>query len=100
MMGYTWEWEPEGDALRYKKTIPAVHEHDTTGEKCWYNQLVAHHWTFYEGHPVFRDIEDKPGFRNWPVTSRYGDGTEIEDETLSTLRNVIWRNTAAIDLNP
>lgn len=98
-MGYEFEWEKHEDALRYKKTIPAVEEHPITGEECFYNQLQAHHWTFYEGHPVFRDIKDKANFEYWPVNTRFGDGKNFTPEMVSKVRNIVWRNTAAFDLN-
>jgi hypothetical protein len=51
--GYQWEWG-EDDSLTYWKNFPAVVPHPVTGERCWFNQIHAHHKTFYTNHPFFR----------------------------------------------
>eukprot|EP00397_Hematodinium_sp_SG-2012_P033390 GEMP01035668.1.p1 GENE.GEMP01035668.1~~GEMP01035668.1.p1 ORF type:complete len:381 (+),score=77.75 GEMP01035668.1:54-1145(+) len=96
-LGYTWEWT-DTNALRYKKVFPTTVEHDETGEATWFNQLHAHHRTFYQGHPLFEGESDS--FNEWPVETRYGDGTPIELEVLARVREVIWKNTIALDLEP
>lgn len=39
---------------------------------------------FKDCHPDFEGQTEGP----WPVHTKYGDGTEIEDETISAIRNV------------
>ena len=103
--GYNFKWEieivdgKEYTNLRYTKTFPQVQEHILTKEKCWFNQIQAHHWTFYEGHPKFRTDAQRDGlsekeFNKWPVTTRFGDGSFIPKDTLQHIRQVVWRNTA------
>jgi len=96
-LGYTWEWT-ESNALRYKKVFPTTVEHEESGEPTWFNQLHAHHRTFYDGHPLFQNKGDN--FKEWPVETRYGDGTSIESDVLEHVREVVWRNTVAMDLLP
>jgi alpha-ketoglutarate-dependent taurine dioxygenase len=95
--GYQWEWG-EDDSLTYWKNFPAVVPHPVTGERCWFNQIHAHHKTFYTNHPFFADAPVPDG--RWPVHSTYGDGTEIEQEVLEHLREVIWANTVVIAPQP
>lgn len=97
-LDYQFEWL-EGDALKYWKTIPVTAEHEETGEVTWFNQLHAHHRTFYQGHPTFAGKELDENFAEWPVDTRYGDGTPIEPEVLEHVREVVWKNTIALDLH-
>ena len=34
----------------------------------------------------------------WPVHTLYGDGTEIEEEVLATIRRVVWEASAAVPM--
>lgn len=106
-LGYTWTWDETG-ALRYYQTFPAVKPHPKTQEPCWFNQLHAHHYTFYQAHPFYSkehpecriDVQDPKTFDRWPVRSRYGDGTDIEEEVLSHVRQTVWENTVAVPMQP
>jgi len=98
-LDYTFEWT-ENEGLRYKKVFPTTVPHDETGEPTWFNQLHAHHRSFYHGHPKFAGKELDGEFREWPVETRYGDGTPIEPEVLEHVREVVWRNTIVMDLEP
>merc|ERR1711924_257824 len=97
---YSWEWH-EDDAITYWKDLPITVPHPKTGEKVWFNQVQAHHKTFYGSHPVFATKDDdaeNPRIGNWPVHVSYGDGSPIEDEVIAHIREVIWRNTVAVPL--
>lgn len=98
-LGYKWTWDDTG-ALRYTQVFPAVKPHPKTNEPTWFNQLHAHHYTFYQAHPRYEsDIGASPkDFERWPVRSRYGDGTEIEDEVLAHVRQVVWENCVAVPM--
>jgi hypothetical protein len=125
--GYSWTWEDGVDkfnALRYKKTFPLTSKHwdqregseMTKNLDVFFNQMVAHHWTFYMGHPAFRYLFEQPNFnpetyRGWPVTTRIaqsaGENSQLstEDRILSAdfmrvMRQIIWKHTIACDLNP
>jgi hypothetical protein len=95
--GYDFKWG-EDDSLTYWKNFPPVVPHPATGERCWFNQIHAHHKTFYTNHPFFFD-KPVPDDR-WPVHCTYGDGTEIEPDVLEHLREVIWANTVVVAPQP
>eukprot|EP01064_Diplonema_japonicum_P017488 TRINITY_DN2561_c7_g1_i1.p1 TRINITY_DN2561_c7_g1~~TRINITY_DN2561_c7_g1_i1.p1 ORF type:complete len:386 (+),score=93.41 TRINITY_DN2561_c7_g1_i1:65-1222(+) len=100
--GYTVEWQEDG-GLRYWQNYPAVREHPSTGEKVWFNQIHAHHKSFYECHPNFADpaVWQAVAEENkWPVDCTYGDGTPIEQETLDHIREVVWRNCVGVTPKP
>jgi len=91
--GYQWEWRAD-DSLEYWKTFPAVVPHPKSGEMCWFNQIQAHHKTFYKAHPQFTDMSLDSD--RWPVHVTYGDGTEIETEVLEHLRQLTYGNAVAV----
>lgn len=91
--GYDWKWG-EDDSLLYWQNFPPVVDHPLTGEKCWYNQIHAHHKTFYTNHPSF--VKNPVVDGRWPVHCTYGDGTELEPEVLNHLRQTVWANTVVI----
>ena len=83
--GCQWDWQDD-DSLLIHRVLPAVVDHPHTGERVWFNQIQAHHNTFYKDcHPHFSD-EDDASVGHWPVHTKYGDGTEIETETLEHIR--------------
>ena len=93
--GCEWEWDDMNN-LTIVRTDPAVSPHPDTGETCWFNQVHAHHRTFYmDCHPDFegRDVDS-----NWPVHTKYGDGSEIADDDIARIREVVWNNTVAVPL--
>jgi len=95
--GYEWKWN-EDDSLLYWQNFAPVVKHPLTGELCWYNQVHAHHKTFYTNHPFFVDNPVADG--RWPVHCTYGDGTEIEPEVLAHLRQTVWANTVTCAPQP
>lgn len=94
---YEWKWHDDG-ALSYWQVFPAIRIHPKTGERVWFNQIQAHHDTFYRAHPLFAD--KGADFTRYPVHTTYGDGTEIEKETLDHIREVVWRNCVAVPQQP
>ena len=62
----------------------------------FYTPSCKFHQTFYEDcHPDLVGA-DKNG--PWPVHTKYGDGTEIEDEVMSKIRQVVWDATVAVPM--
>ena len=58
--------------------------------------LAAHHRTFYQDcHP---DFEGADPAGPWPVDCKYGDGSVIEDETLSKIRQVVYESSVAVPM--
>ncbi|KAJ9465713.1 Dapdiamide synthesis protein DdaC [Diplonema papillatum] len=94
--GYEVEWVEDG-GLRYSQVFPAVRTHPKTGEKLWFNQIHAHHKSFYECHPAFDSCKSEMAAKNhWPVDCQYGDGSPIEQDVLDHIREVVWRNCVGI----
>ena len=94
--GYTFEWG-EDNSLRYYQNFPAVRTHPTTGERVWFNQIHAHHKSFYECHPAFAAERERVGGEDkWPVDCTYGDGSPIEQEVLDHIRQVVWDNCVGV----
>jgi len=96
-MEYEWSWG-EDDSLTYWNDWSPIVPHPITGERVWFNQIAAHHKTFYTNHPNFLNnpVEDS----RWPVHSTYGDGTELEPEVLAHIRQVVWKNTVVVAGQP
>jgi hypothetical protein len=94
--GCDWDWNEEDGSLRIHRVLPAVVDHPDTGERVWFNQIHAHHRTFYQDcHP---DFENTPEEGPWPVDTKYGDGSEIEPETLAAIREHVWKASVAVPM--
>ncbi|KAK3238423.1 hypothetical protein CYMTET_51565 [Cymbomonas tetramitiformis] len=93
--GCDWTWN-EDDSILIHRNLPCVAEHPQTGEVLWFNQIQTHHATFYkDAHPDFVDHDESIP---WPVHTKYGNGEEIEEDTLNHIREVVWANTVAVPL--
>ena len=76
---------------------PSPGSHPDSGEPCWFNQIHAHHRTFYQNcHPDFEGRGEADG--PWPVHTKYGDGTEIADEDLARIRQAVYECSVAVPL--
>jgi hypothetical protein len=102
-LGYEWQWH-EDDAITYSKNLPVTVPHPKTGEKVWFNQVHAHHWTFYASHPRFEGKSaggaDNDRIGDWPVHVTYGDGATIPEDVIAHIRETVWRNTVSVPLAP
>jgi hypothetical protein len=95
--GCQWEWHEEDESLTIVRTDPAIAPHPETGEDCWFNQVHAHHRTFYQDcHPDFEGRGEDSG--PWPVHTKYGDGSEIADDDIALIREAVWKNTVGVPL--
>lgn len=101
--GCEWEWDHQGieGSLLIHRVLPALAPHpDDTSETpvpLWFNQIHAHHKTFYKDcHPDFEGKVDADG--PWPVHTKYGDGSEIEPEVLSEIRRAVWAASVAVPM--
>ena len=64
----------------------------------WFNQITFCHWSYLSTNSgVMRDLKDKP-VTKFPLTTLYGDGTEIEPEVIRHIREVQWECTRAEQL--
>lgn len=83
--GSSFEWRSDG-ALRVFETVDAVAVHPVTGQKVWFNQ--AEQW-----HPSALDDETRSAMLTlmpqdeFPHYVRFGDGTAIPDDMLTTIRS-------------
>src|SRR5438132_1300076 len=78
-----YEWR--GNRLRTRQVCPAFASHPVTGERVWFNQAHLFHVSSLD--PRMRQAMlrlFKP--EDLPRNSYYGDGTEIESETLNEIR--------------
>jgi alpha-ketoglutarate-dependent taurine dioxygenase len=102
----------EGDALRLVSTQPVSRDHPRTGETAWHNHVTTFHVGTavgeYERIARFRSSERHQGVLDLARTlqerlratppeergmhSTYLDGSEIPDEDLEHVRDVVWRN--------
>lgn len=81
-----YEWLPGGQ-LRTKQINQASISHPVTGEKLWFNQ--AHLFHISSLHAEMReDLVSLIGEENLPRNAFFGDGTPIDEQALSIIRNV------------
>ena len=79
----TIEWLPDGCLRTVTKVLPAVRLDDRTGNKTWFNSIIA----------VYRGWKDS---RNSPETSiTFGDGSPMPSDVMDNLENIL--NDLAID---
>jgi alpha-ketoglutarate-dependent taurine dioxygenase len=79
------EWQP-GGGLRTRQRRPAVVRHPRTGRRCWFNQVAfLNEWTLA---PEVREyLVEVYGADGLPFTTRYGDGTPIEEDVVALLND-------------
>jgi alpha-ketoglutarate-dependent taurine dioxygenase len=83
-VGIAVEWKP-GGRLRTAQVGPALVRHPRTGEEVWFNHATFFHVSTLP--PAIRDsLLGSFGDRDLPTNTFYGDGSPIEPEALSALR--------------
>ena len=85
------EWKEDGE-LRTRQICQGTAQHPVTGEWVWFNQAQLFHVSNLE--PEVREslldvVDDEADL---PRNVLYGDGSAIDDETLSTVRTVLERH--------
>jgi alpha-ketoglutarate-dependent taurine dioxygenase len=86
--GYEVEWMP-GDRLRTRRVGCAVVNHPVTGEPVWFNHAAFFHVSTLD--PAIRDaLRSQYHKDDLPNNTYYGDGGEIEPETLDEIRDAYW----------
>jgi alpha-ketoglutarate-dependent taurine dioxygenase len=79
------EWKDD-NRLRTRRVGAALARHPTTGETVWFNHATFFHVSTLE--PLLRDtLLSELAPEDMPTNSFYGDGTPIEAEVLTILRN-------------
>lgn len=79
-----WEWRGN-DQLRTRQRRPAVAMHPCTGEQVWFNHAAFFHVSSLEA-AMRETLISEFGEDNLPYQTYYGDGGQIEPETLDELR--------------
>lgn len=98
--GCEWTWQPDGALLIYRvhPALQPLPDGPDAGSLAWFNQIHAHHETFYKDcHPDFEERPDPSA--PWPVHTLYGDGSEIEESVLATIRRVVWESSVAVPMS-
>jgi len=103
-----WRWlqaaPGEPLALEYTLRREAVLTHPKSlKEQVWFNQITSMHRSYFHSHPTFPDLLEEPvpfeggagerSVRRYPFDTAFGDGDEIPEETIRTIRQVYWNHT-------
>jgi alpha-ketoglutarate-dependent taurine dioxygenase len=106
-----------GGGLRLLSTQPVTRTHPVTGERVWHNHVTTFHLSAAPGE-YRRIYARRPTVRNWffwqlarvltvvqkrtkardelAMHCTYGDGSEIPEADMETLREVIWKHMIVI----
>lgn len=84
-------WQDNGD-LRTRQRAAAVLRHPVTGRRGWFNQIAfLNEWTL---DPVVRDyLKFEFGDDGLPFNSRYGQGSDLDEDTVLTINGVYEKHT-------
>lgn len=89
---YEWEWE--GRNLFYWNNLVPFISHPRSGERLWFNQIIACHSSFFDTNFEGMKLADR---RKYPYHSTYGDGEEIEDALIDDYRRVTWEKAVTFE---
>ncbi|TMN45128.1 TauD/TfdA family dioxygenase [Pseudoalteromonas sp. S2755] len=74
----------------------AVHQHPISGEKVWFN-----HISFWHTNNLCPDVRAKMqedlALEDFPYSTRYGDGSDIDDKTVEALRLAYTKEEVKFD---
>ena len=88
-----FDWHDGG--VRIWFTRPAVATHPVTGEEVWFNQ--ADQWHLSSLDEATRDaLREMLEPTDYPQHAEFGDGTEIADEDLDTIRSTAWKLSCSV----
>ncbi|MCJ8271827.1 MAG: TauD/TfdA family dioxygenase [Psychrosphaera sp.] len=83
----SYQWKDDGE-LQTRQVCQAVAKHPTSGEMVWFNQAHLFHISNLE--PNIREtLVSIVGEENLPRNVYYGDGSPIDNQTLSHVRQVL-----------
>lgn len=92
--GIAWEWL-DGNRLRTRQVCQALAAHPVTGERFWFNQAHLFHVSALDPKSR-RAMESMFRREDLPRNAYYGDGSELEEDVLETVR-AAYSNTVAFD---
>ncbi|XP_070569219.1 dapdiamide synthesis protein DdaC-like isoform X1 [Ptychodera flava] len=93
--GRAYRWEPDG-ALTYWYNLPAFITHPKTGQEVWFNHLNGHHASYLKDHPLWVDVNIPD--EKYPIHTYYGDGSDVEEEVLQHIREVLWEESVGFQM--
>jgi alpha-ketoglutarate-dependent taurine dioxygenase len=83
-ISFEWLGERGGKKLRTSQVRPVVGRHPDSGEMTWFNHAAFFHRSSLP--PDLRELLEKVcGAKGMPHATAYGDGTEIEPESIAQL---------------
>lgn len=90
-------WGPN-NSLKIIQTRPAIRRHPVTGDKLWFNQVDQFYPKIY-GDEVYLTLlsmvdDDEEAL---PMSSRYGDGSEIQKEYIEKIIEALEKVTVPIN---
>ncbi|QWF84126.1 TauD/TfdA family dioxygenase [Amycolatopsis sp. CA-230715] len=89
--GIEFDWGVDG-ALRTRQRRPAVLRHPVTGVDCWFNQIAfLNEWTM--APEVRQYLVDVYGADGLPFTTRFGDGSPIDEGVVEAINAVYEAHT-------
>lgn len=93
--GIDWKWKLDG-GLWTRQICQAVAMHPGTGEAVWFNQAHLFHISSLEAE--IRDLLlEAVVIEDLPRNVYYGDGSEIEENILNEIREVVKHETCFFD---
>jgi len=92
------EWFGE-DNLRTFERRPAIATHPVSGEAVWFNFAHGFHISRMDDgvRAALSTSPDDSDEQLWPNNVYWGDGSEIDAETINTVQEVVERNTVQFD---
>jgi hypothetical protein len=95
--GLEYEWYA-GERLRIRSRGPAVIEHPITGESVWFNQIQLHHPSCLDPRTRAALTQLFPNRNDLPRHVTFGDGTEIPDEFIEHIGEVLRQESEAVTI--
>lgn len=92
--GIEAQWLPYG-RLRTRQVRPAVAMHPDTRERVWFNHAAFFHVSTLESS-LGDGLRNQVGVAHLPSNTYYGDGAEIERETLAAIRRAYAHETVSV----
>jgi len=80
-------WKENGTLVNSQVRL-AVIQHPESGEMCWFNQADLWHYTNLGF--IGDELVQLLGEENLPTNAYYGDGTPIQPEEMSAVRQLSW----------
>jgi alpha-ketoglutarate-dependent taurine dioxygenase len=78
------DWLTDG-RLRIRQTLQATAVHPVTGERVWFNQAHLFHLSSLPNE-IRTELEKNHALDELPRNAFYGDGDNIDDETVDSVR--------------